>query len=494
MVNSRVEEYIEDICSYVRFKKAHKEIRTEFLNHIEEKTEDLMLEGMNEEEASKKALDEMGQAEIIGKQLDQSHKAAPEWSILIMTVLFSALGLVTAYLIITNEVIRYSPSFIKSIMFNIIGYITILGLYFFDYKKLEKHSLKIYIGVTLMLLIQIFFAVPVNGVKAWIPLGPISINVTELSLFLYVISLSKLLRSSELKSIKDYVYLTLMMLIPIVLYIQLILSMGALSYFIIFIMFMFNSKVKLSYIFSVIGAFIAVCFFTVFTAPSYHIRRLLIFMNPESDPKGMGWLYIQIQKLLSSAGLMGKGLNFPKGAIPEVQNDYILTYIIYTFGWIVGIVLIVLVLAYIIRMFTAARAVKDSYGRFIIQGFICIFALEFIWNILMVLGFAPIVSVGLPFISYGNSKALIQMAAIGLIMSIYRSKSLSYMEKGEKLVASNGFILTKAMERAEEKGEIRKAKQIAERMLLRRDSLEDIMELTELPEDKILELKKKLEN
>jgi cell division protein FtsW (lipid II flippase) len=56
----------------------------------------------------------------------------------------------------------------------------------------------------------------------------------------------------------------------------------------------------------------------------------------------------------------------------------------------------------------------------------CVFALEFIWNILMILGFPPIIRVTLSFIGYGGSRALVQMAAIGLIMSIYRTKSLSY--------------------------------------------------------------------
>lgn len=420
MVNSKIQEYIEEICSYVKFKKAHKEIRTELLSHIEEKTEDLMLEGMNEEEASKKALIEMGQAETIGRQLNQSHKAAPEWTILIITILFSLLGLIIAYLILTNEVIPYNGTFPKNITFHIIGYISILGLYFFDYKKLEKHSIKIFIGISMILLLQLFFAVPVNGRKAWLPLGPLSVNTTELSLFLYVIALSKLIRSLDLKCVKGYVYLTLMLLIPVMLYTMLKVSMEIVAYLVIFIMLMFISKVKLSYILSVIGTLIAGTFFVVFSAP-YRLKRLLIFTNPQSDP-----LYIQIKNLLASVGLKGNGFTFPKRGLPIVDSDLVLTYIIYTFGWIAGFTLIILILAFLARMFVAAKEVKDVYGRFIIQGFMCIFAMEFIWNILMILGFAPIVSVTLPFISYGGSRILTQMCAIGVIMSVYRGKSLSY--------------------------------------------------------------------
>jgi len=76
-------------------------------------------------------------------------------------------------------------------------------------------------------------------------------------------------------------------------------------------------------------------------------------------------------------------------------------------------------------MLVTSRKVKNSFGSLIIQGFMCIFALEFLWNILMIVGLAPITSVGLPFISYGGSHVVTQMAAVGIIMSIYKGKSLT---------------------------------------------------------------------
>lgn len=429
MINSKAEEYIEKICGYIKFKKAHKEIRTELLSHIEEKTEDLMLEGMNEEGALKKVLAEMGEAETIGKRLNQIHKPAPEWSILIITILFSLLGLGTAYIVSTNQYTAYTSIYYTNIMFNIIGYLSVVGLYFFDYKKMEKYSFIIFIAITLILFMRLMIPHPgninPNFKKNWIHLGRYSINITELSVFLYVISLSKLIKDLDLRNVKGYIYLSLMLLLPLSIYFQLKVFMEALIYFVVFIVFMFKSKVKFSCILSVIGAFFTYCFYTVFTEP-YRIKRLLIFINPESDPKGMGYTNLQTQKLLSSVGLKGNGFNFPKMTIPDAYGDFILTYIIYTFGWIAGIALIVLVFTFMLRMFAATKRVKDTYGRFIIQGFMCIFAVEFIWNILMVLGFVPIISIRLPFISSSGSMALTQMVAIGLIMSIYRCKSLSY--------------------------------------------------------------------
>jgi cell division protein FtsW (lipid II flippase) len=424
VVNSKIKEYVDEVCSYIKFKKAHKEIKLELLCHIEEKTEDLMFQGMSEEEASEKALADIGQAELIGTQLDQSHKSAPEWGLLSMTILFSLMGIVIAYLIVANKVIDYSTPFYNSLIFNIIGYIFLFGLYFFDYKKLERHSLKIFIGITLVLFLQMFLAVPLNGKKAWIALGPLTVNVIDLTLFLFPICLSKLIRTIDLRSKREYIYLSLMLVVPFIQYIGLGASMEAFAYFVLFIVLMLNSKVRPAYIFSAAGLFLVMCFYTIVSQP-YRVKRLMIFMNPESDPNGSGLINIQIQKLLSAAGITGNGFNFPS-TLPEVHTDFVLTYIIYTFGWLAGIALIVLVLSFIIRMFVAAGKVRDAYGRLIIQGFLCIFALEFVWNILMVFGLVPIVSMGLPFISYGSSKVLAHMAAVGIMTSIYRCKSLSF--------------------------------------------------------------------
>jgi cell division protein FtsW (lipid II flippase) len=426
VVNLKIEEFVEEICSHVNLKRAHKEIRIELLNHIEEKTEDLILEGMTVEEASKKTLSEMGEAAIIGSQLNESHKAAPEWGILLITFIFSLLGLITAYLLITNGIAGSNKVALKkSIMFNIIGYIAIIALYFFDYKKLEKYSKNIFIGVTLALFVQLMIGISINGRPAWVHLGLFSVDITEISLFLYVIALSKLFKELDLKKIKDYAYLSSMQFIPFILFIQLKTSMAAVTYFVVFMVFMFIKKVKLSYTFSVIGMFLIGGFYLLISAP-YRLKTLMIFINPQSDPQGSGYVNFQINKLLKSVGLMGNGFTFPKRAIPMVSTDCILTYIIYTFGWLAGIVLIILIFSFIIRIFTASREVNDTFGKYMIRGFLCIFALEFIWNILMILGFAPIVGITLPFISYGGSRLLVQMAAIGIIMSIYRTKSLSY--------------------------------------------------------------------
>ncbi|MEW6624523.1 MAG: FtsW/RodA/SpoVE family cell cycle protein [Bacillota bacterium] len=71
---------------------------------------------------------------------------------------------------------------------------------------------------------------------------------------------------------------------------------------------------------------------------------------------------------------------------------------------------------------------KNSYARLLISGFVVIFAIQFLWNMAMNLGLAPISEVGLPFISYGGSQLTINAFAKGIILSIYRRKNLSSLK------------------------------------------------------------------
>jgi cell division protein FtsW (lipid II flippase) len=114
--------------------------------------------------------------------------------------------------------------------------------------------------------------------------------------------------------------------------------------------------------------------------------------------------------------------------IPSRNTDFVFTYIVCAFGWAAGIFLAIMFAAYIIRIIHTAALVKDSYGRLLVSGFAAIFAVRFFWNIPMALGITPITGVSLPFISYGRIDYLVNMAAIGLILSVYRRKNISIFE------------------------------------------------------------------
>jgi cell division protein FtsW (lipid II flippase) len=152
----------------------------------------------------------------------------------------------------------------------------------------------------------------------------------------------------------------------------------------------------------------------------YVIKRLVVFLNPVADPLGNGYLNIQLSKVISHSGFLGQGLTFTPQVLPELHTDFIFAFITYTFGWIASFLLIALVVGFLVRIALIAGQIKIHYGKLLISGFVSILAIQFLWNILMNLGLAPISGVGLPFISYGGSQLVLNAATVGIISSIYR--------------------------------------------------------------------------
>lgn len=421
---SIIENYVNEICSYVKFKKAHQEIKLELMDHLEEKLAEEISLGVPEDKAMENAISQMGQVELIGKQLNETHKSTPEWGVLIVTILFSALGLIISFLIQNKGIGEGWSYFYKSISFYILGYIIIILLYLFDYRKLENYSKQIYIALTLVLILASLINQPRNGRSAWMTLPFIGVDVTEISLFLYAISLAKIIKTLKWENIKQVICGFILLGLPLILYIKLISLNVAVTYFIVFIALMFFAKARKRYIFSMIGVTLAGAVYYV-NSETYHLNRIAAFLHPEKSMQGAGWIYLQLAKIIKAAGYFGQGFTFPVRIIPEIQTDFILVYIIYTFGWVMAIGIVAVVIVFISRMFLASRKIKNDFGSLIIKSFMCIFAIEFLWNILMIFGLAPITYIGLPFVSYGGSHVVTQMAAIGIIISIYKAKSLT---------------------------------------------------------------------
>ena len=128
-------------------------IRNELSAHIEEAEEEYIKNGSNRETAMAKAVKGMGSPAEIGKSLDREHRMKPEISIMLLTLVFAVIGLAAMFASRGYGVF----SFGKYVISAIIGILALVGTYFFDYTKIEKHSFKIY-AVSLCILYIMAFA------------------------------------------------------------------------------------------------------------------------------------------------------------------------------------------------------------------------------------------------------------------------------------------------------------------------------------------------
>ncbi|MEN6492180.1 MAG: rod shape-determining protein RodA [Rectinema sp.] len=154
----------------------------------------------------------------------------------------------------------------------------------------------------------------------------------------------------------------------------------------------------------------------------YQIERLLVFIDPNIDPKGSGWNILQSITAIGSGGFWGKG--FLQGThsharyIPQQSTDFIFSIIAEEFGFLGCIVLFVLYAVIFIRCFILIETSKDRFSQFVVGGILGIFTFHFMINIGMAMGIMPVTGIPLYFVSYGGSALWSGLISIGILTGI----------------------------------------------------------------------------
>ena len=155
----------------------------------------------------------------------------------------------------------------------------------------------------------------------------------------------------------------------------------------------------------------------------YQIMRLIVFMDPNVDPRGSGWHIIQSITAIGSGGAFGKG--YLQGTqshyryLPEQSTDFIFSILSEEWGFLGGILVFFLYLIIILRLIRLMRITADTYGSYIAGGLISMYAFHFLINVGMTIGIMPITGIPLMFVSYGGSALLTAMIGIGLAQSVH---------------------------------------------------------------------------
>jgi len=154
----------------------------------------------------------------------------------------------------------------------------------------------------------------------------------------------------------------------------------------------------------------------------YQIERLLVFIDPNQDPRGAGWNILQSITAIGSGGFWGKG--FLQGThshahyIPQQSTDFIFSIIAEEFGFLGCIVLFALYAVIFIRCIVLIETSRDRYSQLVVGGILGIFAFHFMINIGMAMGIMPVTGIPLYFISYGGSALWSGLISVGILMGI----------------------------------------------------------------------------
>ena len=156
----------------------------------------------------------------------------------------------------------------------------------------------------------------------------------------------------------------------------------------------------------------------------YRVQRLLVFLNPESDPLGKGFQLRQSLLAIGSGGLFGKGwgMSMQKfGILPQSMADSVFAILGEETGIIGSSILIALFLLFFWQGTKIARKSADKFSKMVTTGIMTWLILQVFMNISSSLGIWPLSGIPLPFFSYGGSHLIAEMIGVGLLLNISRN-------------------------------------------------------------------------
>lgn len=313
-----------------------------------------------------------------------------------------------------------------------IGFVALLILMNIDYRYYKKYALPIFIiAIILGLLIFSPLGVEQKGARRWIEILGFRFMPSDIIKLSSIIFFASFL-SNKKDRVSTLLYGTVPSLIIIgiscgLIYFQKDLGTTVTLAGTMIAMF-FIAGMSLFHLFA-LGAGACGLLYVAITSEGneYRLERITAFMDPFADKLDTGWQAVQSLYAIGSGGLFGLGLGKSRQKffyIPESYNDFIFSIIGEELGFLGALVVILLLLIVIWRGIVIALKVEDTFGCFLGTGIIALIAIQSLIHIAVVTSSIPTTGITLPFISYGGTSLVINMAAIGILLNISRHANL----------------------------------------------------------------------
>ncbi|MEJ2636177.1 MAG: rod shape-determining protein RodA [Calditrichia bacterium] len=393
-------------------------------------------------------------------------------------LLLSVLGLITLGLVALYSSSYTAMSqgvgtnyFLKQLIWAIVGLAGVLIIYFIPHRWIYESAYFLFGASLFLLILVIFFGRMGYGAERWLRVGPMVLQPSEFAKLATVLAVARFISqdSVNLNRLKDFMLAALFIFIPFVLIVRqpdlgtatvfvalalpmfywaglkgdnlfliimpILMALASTHYYaflflmIVLVVFLiYSQRSKMILIFNFV-ANIVVGLITPFLwnhLKPYQKNRIIVFLNPEADPRGAGYQIIQSKVAIGSGGFGGKG--FMEGSqtqlrfLPEQHTDFIFAVVGEEFGFI-GIFLgLILFCILLMRGVNIASVSRNRFNGIVAIGIVTVIAFHAIVNIGMTIGFFPVTGLPLPFLSYGGSAMLTNMAMIGLLLNFYKNR------------------------------------------------------------------------
>lgn len=360
----------------------------------------------------------------------RSHSHEPNYSIIVLTgilVVFGLLMLMSASSVFSYK--KFGGSYYMFWHQIISGFLPGLVVFYIcsrmDFRVWKKFSVQLLLG-TIILLVLVF--IPGIGsnygtAHSWINIFGFSIQPSEIVKLTFLLYLASWLDSKG-HDVKD-IHMGFMPFVMILGFIMALVALqpdiGTLG-IIVLISFgcFFVGEAKLKHVLSILGVLIGLAILAIKLAP-YRLSRFLVFLHPSTDSQGIGYHLNQALIAVGSGGFFGLGLGMSRqkyGYLPEVSGDSVFGIMAEELGFFFCAIYIFLIFLLVSQGIKIAKNSEDMYGRVLASGIVMWIGFQSFINIASIIGLMPMTGVPLPFVSYGGTAMIMNLAAMGILVNM----------------------------------------------------------------------------
>ena len=284
-------------------------------------------------------------------------------------------------------------------------------------------------GISILLLLSVLlFGQSVNGARRWINIAGLQFQPSEIAKFTLILLFARLTKGFG-SSAKEFRYGVLGfgsalmgILIPLALekHLSAIMLMGLVA---VVMMFVAGTHPK----WLLAGAVAAVLFVIIYVSfMGYAGDRVTAWLHPEQDPGDTGYQILQSLYAIGSGGVFGMGLGKSKQKylyLPFQYNDYIFAIICEELGLIGALLIMALFALLILRGYWIALRAPDRFSTVFAAGLITLIAVQTVLNLCVVTNLLPSTGIALPFFSYGGTALAVNLAEMGIVLSVSRYRN-----------------------------------------------------------------------
>ena len=346
----------------------------------------------------------------------------------LLTVMVALIGVVMVYSATRGPATEIRPAetfhLVRQARLAGLGVLAMVAAGWFGHRRLHRFVPLVYLGMLGLFGAVLLVGTEVKGARAWLQFGGIQFQPSEFGKVVLILALAAWLARGDEPSAPRVVVAVLLAAAPVGLIILqpdlgTVLVYGAIAAGMALV-----AGVKGRHLF-ILGLLLVTGLVGVLQSDvleEYQVRRLLVFVDDESDTRA-SYNLEQAQVAIGNGGLTGRGLfqgtQNNSALVPEQQTDFIFTVVAEETGFVGAAALLGLVGLLLLRIWRIGQMADDRFGLLISAGVFSMLLFQVFQSVGMATGIMPITGIPFPLVSYGGSSLLTTFVSIGLVQSVH---------------------------------------------------------------------------